>query len=107
MRITCPNCKKFYMVDDEYAGYTVSCPACGFETYAKATPTRRPPAAVQKPAEDKGPVALCFFLGFVFSLLGAVIAALIDGRRGTINALVGLVVGAIVWVLCVYLFIFL
>lgn len=95
------------MVDDEYAGYAVSCPACGFETYAKAPTARRPPAAVQKPAEDKGPVVLCFILGFVFSLLGAVIAALIDGRRGTINALVGLVVGAIVWVIGVYLVVFL
>ena len=107
MRITCPNCKKFFIVDDEYAGYAVNCPECGFETYAKARTPRRPPAAVQKPAEDKGPVVLCFILGFVLSLLGAVIAALIDGRRGTINALVGLVVGAIVWVIGVYLVVFL
>ena len=107
MRITCPKCKKLFTVDDEYAGYAVNCPNCGHETYARAAATRRPPAAVQKPAEDKGPVALCFALGLVFSLLGAVIAALVDGRRGTINALVGLVVGAILWVVGVYLVVFL
>lgn len=52
-----------------------------------------PPRSLQSAEEGGG--CLCFILGFLFSIIGVLIAAIIGKRAGVISALWGMVLSAI------------
>ena len=50
---------------------------------------------MSKRGQEDGGGCLCFALGFLFSVIGILIAALIGKRSGVISALWGMIVGTI------------
>lgn len=105
MKTACPNCHSFFDVDEEYIGYTVSCPYCNAEKLLKNPQQeynlKRSRAVNQRMQEqNKGNFdGLCFFLGLVFNLIGLLVAAIIGKRVGAVSALWGMLFADIIGVL--------
>ena len=102
MQFTCPNCKGSMIIQPDQAGQLVDCPHCKamVEIPFRIPGTRQDDqlrilsksrANDMSERELKKGDTLCFWLGFLFSLFGVLISAIIRGEKGCRSALKGLI----------------
>lgn len=100
-KFNCPYCRQEIESEDEWAGQMSECPNCG-----KTIEIKRPQKPIgpqlrkaQQPQPDLvskvPPLSVlvrdeCFWLGFLLSLLGVLVALLIKGKNAAIMALYGI-----------------
>ena len=93
MIVQCPYCHYKEAVPEEYAGMIGECSNCGKE-FKIASPR----VLQQTKSEGEHPVT-CFVLGFFFSLIGILVAYIID-KKNVVKAVIGFVVSFILLFLC-------
>ena len=100
----CGSCGNLLNAPDSMAGKIIDCPKC-------SQPLQIPPLKTlttispSKAKEDENG-CLCFGLGFCFSLIGVLIAAVIGKTKGVKSALFGLALGTIGGVILALCFFF-
>lgn len=94
MIVQCPHCHYREAVPEEYAGMIGECSKCGREFKITSPVTLQ-----QAKLEGNHPV-ISFVLGFFFSLIGILVAYIID-KKNVGKAVIGFVVSVIILVLCV------
>lgn len=82
MIVQCPYCHYKEAVPEEYAGMIGECSNCG-----KDFKITGPRALVSARSEGDHPV-ICFVLGFFFSLIGILVAYIID-KKNVVKAVIG------------------
>ena len=93
MIVQCPYCHYREAVPEEYAGMIGECSKCGKE-FRITSPTH-----LQKTrSNDEHPV-ISFVLGFFFSLIGILVAYVID-KRNVEKAVMGFLASIVILVLC-------
>lgn len=94
MYFTCPKCKKTAEADIAMQGQLIECQHCGetVQVPYKVMPRKTPAAGIgagrARGAEESG-TALYFILGFLLSVIGILIAAIIAKEKGVKAALKG------------------
>lgn len=91
--IKCPNCENELQIAPTQIGRQMKCRHCGEAFWAKKS------LIVVK--ANKG---ACFFIGFIFSLFGVLIAAVCYGKEGTKWALAGILGEIIAGLVIAFLF---
>lgn len=93
MIVQCPFCHCKEAVPEEYAGMIGVCSNCGKEFRIK-----RPMSFQQTKTEGEHPI-ICFVLGFFFSLIGILVAYVID-KKNVVKAVIGFVISFILMLVC-------
>ena len=88
MVVQCPYCRHKEMVPEEYAGMQGECSKCGRDYL------------LQKLDDAISHPVICFLLGFFFSIIGIVVAYIIDKKNVT-KAIIGVAVSLMLWLFIV------
>lgn len=99
MIVQCPFCHYKEAVPEEYAGMIGECSQCGreFKIPSPMSFQQQMPYQLEK-AEEAYPI-LCFVLGFFFSLIGILVAYILD-KKNIGKAVMGFVIGFILLLVC-------
>lgn len=93
----CPSCGQLYTAPANLAGQLVDCTKCKQSIQVPFENISGQQAPLSKaPAETHG--VLCIWLGILFSLFGVIIAAIIGKAYGVKKALIGMVIGAAIFI---------
>ena len=88
MVVQCPYCHHKEMVPEEYAGMQGECSNCGRDYL------------LQKLDDAISHPVICFLLGFFFSIIGIIIAYIID-KKNAAKAIIGFAVSLMLWLFIV------
>lgn len=92
MIVQCPFCHYKEAVPEEYAGMIGECSNCGKEFRIPG------PRVLQHTKSAEEHPIICFVLGFFFSLIGILVAYIID-KKNVVKAVIGFIVNLILFVL--------
>lgn len=119
-KVSCPVCSKAFMCDTNGVSYVVASLQPGHQSAPKKhggmiVRKKKPTYADMKrrtiangygssgEGEEGDNGALCFWLGFLFWLVGLIVAAIIGKGRGVKSALWGLIFSTVIYIILMFL----
>ena len=99
MIVKCPFCHYKEAVPEEYAGMIGECSNCGKEFKITKPMSFQQQMPYQREKSEEAYPILCFVLGFFFSLIGILVAYIID-KKNVVKAVIGFVIGFILLFFC-------